>query len=219
MNRLYLGLVHYPVMNKLGERIVTSVTNLDIHDIARLATTFGCPGYYLITPDKAQQDLIERIRDHWKTNQGLMYNPDRSLALDRVRTGDNIESVIDLITTQEGLRPIVVTTTARNLPAQISFGNLQLITKGSSPVLLLFGTGYGLCDDIHEMADYILSPIKGQGGYRHLSVRSAVAIVLDRISSDNINGRNHGYSATSWQRPNQNRLSRLSRRRYGQGPL
>ncbi|HNX37538.1 MAG TPA: RNA methyltransferase [Candidatus Cloacimonadota bacterium] len=219
MSKLYLGLVHYPVLNKLGKRIMTSVTNLDIHDIARLAACYNCRGYYLITPDSQQQTLIEKICLHWKTNEGLMYNPDRSRALALVRTADSIETVTDLITSQEGLRPIVVTTTARILPAQMTYGKLSLAASGTRPVLLLFGTGYGLCDEIHEQADYILSPIKGTGAYRHLSVRSAVAIVLDRISSEKIDGRNHGYSATSWQRPNQNRLSRLSRRRYGQGPL
>jgi hypothetical protein len=32
-----------------------------------------------------------------------------------------------------------------------------------------------------EQADYILEPIYGPGEYNHLSVRSAVAIILDRL--------------------------------------
>ncbi|MCK4696288.1 MAG: RNA methyltransferase, partial [Candidatus Cloacimonetes bacterium] len=31
---------------------------------------------------------------------------------------------------------------------------------------------------------YILKPIKGVGNYNHLSVRSAAAIVLDRLTSE-----------------------------------
>jgi hypothetical protein len=46
----YLGLVHHPIKNKRGDVVTTSVTNLDIHDIARSARTFGFDGYYIITP-------------------------------------------------------------------------------------------------------------------------------------------------------------------------
>ena len=47
--------------------------------------------------------------------------------------------------------------------------------------LLLFGTGWGLTDEVVQKADYRLRPIKGPTGYHHLSVRSAVSIILDRI--------------------------------------
>ena len=41
MPRLYLALVHYPVVNRRGEVIVSALINLDLHDIARAAKTFG----------------------------------------------------------------------------------------------------------------------------------------------------------------------------------
>ncbi len=42
---IYIGLVHHPVRNRHGETVATAVTNLDIHDIARAARTYGIRGY------------------------------------------------------------------------------------------------------------------------------------------------------------------------------
>ncbi|SVE60327.1 uncharacterized protein METZ01_LOCUS513181, partial [marine metagenome] len=35
-NDVHLALVHYPVYNKNGETITSSVTTLDVHDILRV---------------------------------------------------------------------------------------------------------------------------------------------------------------------------------------
>jgi hypothetical protein len=48
-------------------------------------------------------------------------------------------------------------------------------------LVLLFGTAWGLADEILEAADHRLAPINGKGAYNHLAVRSAVAIILDRL--------------------------------------
>ena len=218
MSPLYLALVHHPVLNKVGERVTTSISNLDIHDIARAALTYGVKAYYIIHSDPRQKRLLDQIRQFWQ-EPGLPYNPQRSQALARVRHSDTIEDMLNEITKQEEKRPLIITTTARLLREQISFEYLKTQTSNEKPVLLIFGTGYGLCDEVHQAADHVLAPIFGCGDYNHLSVRSAVSVVLDRISSEYIYGRNHGYSAHSWQRPNQNRLSRLSPRRHGEGPL
>jgi len=45
----------------------------------------------------------------------------------------------------------------------------------------MFGTGFGLASEVLDKADYILDPITGVNGYNHLPVRSAVAIILDRL--------------------------------------
>ena len=37
--KLHVGLVHHPVRSREGGVITTSVTNLDVHDIARAART------------------------------------------------------------------------------------------------------------------------------------------------------------------------------------
>lgn len=194
---------------------MSSVTNLDLHDIARACECYGVSAFFVITPDKFQQQLVTRITRFWESSEALLYNPHRSEALDLISCCDSLADCQKQITNQEGVRPLVITTTAKSMPEQLKFPQLRILTQSSNPVLLCFGTGYGLCSEIHETADHILEPITGRGSYNHLSVRSAVAIVLDRSLSEDINGRNHGYSANNRQRPNQNRLPRLSRRRYG----
>ena len=57
MPNLYLALTHYPVVNKRGEIIASALTNLDLHDIARVARTYGVKGYYVITPLEDQREL------------------------------------------------------------------------------------------------------------------------------------------------------------------
>jgi hypothetical protein len=183
MNSLYVGLVHYPVFNKNGETIQTSVTNLDIHDIARSALTFGVKTFYVLTPDTTQKDFVHQVIRFWQSDSGQTYNRNRSAALSTIQITDSVESAIQLITMQEEMQPLVISTTARSLENQITFEKVRDFLNQKRPVLLLFGTGYGLTETIHQDADFVLQPVKGIGDYNHLSVRSAVAIVLDRITS------------------------------------
>ncbi len=55
-----------------------------------------------------------------------------------------------------------------------------MIEDRETPLFLLFGTGWGLTQEVKDSSDYVLAPIEGKG-YNHLSVRSAVAIILDRL--------------------------------------
>ena len=51
-------------------------------------------------------------------------------------------------------------------------------------MILVFGTGWGISDVFYPEVHRILAPVygpEGNGGYNHLSVRSAVAIILDRL--------------------------------------
>ena len=50
------------------------------------------------------------------------------------------------------------------------------------PQVILFGTAWGLAPELLDSADQVLKPIEGTGRYNHLSVRSAVAIILDRLA-------------------------------------
>ena len=56
----------------------------------------------------------------------------------------------------------------------------KLIEEGRV-VLLLFGTAWGLHDELLETVDYVLAPVTGRNGYNHLSVRTAAAIIMDRL--------------------------------------
>jgi hypothetical protein len=183
----YAALVHGPVRNKNGEPVTTAVTGLNVHDIARAVKTYGGKGYYLVTPLPAQQALVARMIGHWRTGHGAAYNPTRKDALDGVRVTDTLAAAVADIEAVEGLPPRVVATSARPAPgvAPVSFAALrEALETGPEPVLLVFGTGWGLTPEALAAVDALLPPIHGpQGpeGFNHLSVRAAVAVVLDRL--------------------------------------
>ncbi|HHZ15637.1 MAG TPA: RNA methyltransferase [Candidatus Cloacimonetes bacterium] len=183
MASLHIALIHYPVLNKAAEQICSSLTNLDIHDIARLSLFYGVTNYWIVHPQPEQQKLLSTILDFWNNSRDLPYNPSRSEALGLIKHTRNFDSLIDDITTQEATRPTIISTTARTMPKQISFNKLKTLHQSPRPLLLVFGTAYGLDDEIHSRADHILAPLTGAGDYNHLSVRSAVAVILDRITS------------------------------------
>jgi hypothetical protein len=184
MLSVYVGLVHYPVLGKQGETITTSVTNLDIHDIARSCRTFGVKKYFIITPLKIQQTLVQRILGHWKKDESGFYNPDRQNALASAEVIDSVELAQQEVTKTEQNQVKIVVTGAR-FDSSLEVNQMMqsvFVDKGS--ILLLFGTGHGLEKAVVESADYALAPILGNAhdGYNHLSVRSAAAIYLNQIS-------------------------------------
>ena len=186
MGELYLGLIHYPVLNKRGEVIVTSVTNLDIHDIARSAVAYGVSRYFIINPVPSQRSLTRRIIEHWMAGYGMSYNPDRGHALGVVDVVESLAEAVQTITGDSGRSPTIIGTSARVGNKSVSFSGLRtMIEKDGTPYLLLFGTGWGMADEVKEVCAYMIEPIQGTGGYRHLSVRSAAAIVLDRLKGRN----------------------------------
>lgn len=181
MTTLNIALIHHPVMNKRDEVIGSAVTNLDIHDIARAAKTYGVANYFITTPYKDQQQLVRELLAHWQTGHGATYNPARKEALDIVELADSLEMVIERLTEQYGRRPLIVATSAilrDNTASYVEIG--QRIAQGD-PVLLLFGTAHGLAPEILQKTDATLPPIKGGTQYNHLSVRSAASIIIDRL--------------------------------------
>lgn len=177
-----IALIHYPVYDRNRQVVATAVTNLDLHDIARASKTFGLDRYYVVTPVPSQQALSERIARHWQEGWGATYNPKRKAALDIMQVAESLDAVLADMTTNYGTAPKVVVTGASARDNAISYAGLQrIIREGDTPILLLFGTGWGMTEELFDRADFILGPIKGPGEYNHLSVRSAAAIVLDRL--------------------------------------
>jgi len=182
MADLALVLLHHPVLDKNGQLVTTALTNMDIHDIARSAFTYGVRRFYIATPVKALQVLAAKIMDHWETGYGSTYNPTRKDALSIVRLERDLDSTIMTWERETGARPRLVVTSARPGPRRMSFTTLrQELETHSEPHLIVFGTGWGLAPEVTERADVILEPIWGPTDYNHLSVRSAAAIVLDRL--------------------------------------
>lgn len=181
-SNVYIGLLHTPVYNKNMDVITTSITNLDLHDIARSASTYGVARYYVIHPVPAQQELARRILGYWTGGFGSEYNPDRQQAFQVLSLVAGLEEALAEVEQEWGVKPVLVTTDARTYPNTVSYIELkQRIASETGPFFVLFGTGWGIIKEVMQQADYILEPIYGPGEYNHLSVRSAVSIILDRL--------------------------------------
>ena len=183
---LAIALIHYPVLNKRGETIGSAVTNLDLHDISRVARTYGVIDFFVATPYKDQLELIAEITGHWQFGHGAFANPARKEALSLIRPIDGLENIVSEITDKFDQEVLVVATSARQQNNErMSYGELRThLNERKSPVLLLFGTAHGLAPEVIEKADKTLPPIGLNSDYNHLSVRSAVSIILDRLVGD-----------------------------------
>jgi hypothetical protein len=75
-------------------------------------------------------------------------------------------------------------TSARSGPNRTPFSTLRSeLERSPEHHLIVLGTGWGLAPEVMERADVILEPVLGPTDYNHLSVRSAAAIILDRLLS------------------------------------
>ena len=182
MSKVYVGLLHYPVYNRRMETITTSVTNLDLHDIARVAATYELDGYFVIQPDESQRQLAEAVLAFWRTEEGKQYNKDRYQAFERLVLTDTLAHALEMI--RKTCRQVhMVVTDAKPQAEMTSYETMRrlLLADDDEGYLLLFGTGWGIDREVMDKADHCLPPIMGRGSYNHLSVRSAAAIVIDRL--------------------------------------
>lgn len=179
--KLNVALMHYPMKDKQGDTVATAITNLDLHDISRSCRTYSVENYYVVTPIVAQREIASRVINHWMDGFGSTYNPNRMEAFSHTMLMDSLSEAVLDIEKLHKKRPLIVATTARPDRATITAKHLGVISE-EQPVLIIFGTGWGFADEVLETADYILEPIEGVGEFNHLSVRSAVAILLDRIT-------------------------------------
>jgi len=186
--RLSLALVHYPVKGRQGETLASAITNLDLHDIARAAKTYGVNRFYVVTPLEDQKALAGKIVSHWQNGAGSVYNPHRGRALDLVSVFSDIGEAVSEIAARGHASVKIVATSAVRHRRSTGFSEFKKILEnpGNEGVgfLLALGTAWGLADEFIEAADYVLAPIYGQNDYNHLSVRSAAAIMLDRLFGD-----------------------------------
>ena len=180
---IYVALMHHPVYDKNHQVVTTAVTNMDIHDICRAGKTYGIQGFYVVTPVKPLQKLALKIIDHWEVGYGSQYNVTRKDALALARISDNLDDTIIDIEKECSQKPLIVVTSARDTGTErTSFVALQdMLQSVTRPFLVIFGTGWGLTETIISRADYVLEAVAGGSDYNHLSVRSAAAIILDRL--------------------------------------
>jgi hypothetical protein len=181
---LYLVLLHYPVYNKNKEIIATSIVTHDIHDISRASKTFGVKKFYLVQPLENERKMVERILSFWNT-KGKNYNPNRLEAISVLSMKESFEAVINEIKAFEQTEPTLIGTSAQEQNVKsINYKSAAALLEDKKTVVLVFGTGWGIADEVKSKLNFFLPPIYGIGEFNHLSVRSAVAIVLDRIISN-----------------------------------
>ncbi len=183
-------MVHHPVLNRIGETIASAVTNLDLHDLARLACTYGLPACFIVTPLVDQKALVAALLEHWCEGVGKEMHPDREQALRCLRVVDSIDSACDGIEKDRGRRPKVWATSARECGEgllTLSNARKDLLADSEIPRLILLGTGWGLAPPVLDEADAVLEAIGGVNGYNHLSVRCAAAVLVDRLLFNGVN--------------------------------
>jgi hypothetical protein len=182
MAELFVALLHYPVLDKNGQIVTSAVTQIDIHDIARSATTYGARRFYVVTPVPALRALSEKILEHWETGYGSTYNLTRKEALSLVGLENDLDGTLVAVERATGQRATLIVTSAHDGPNRVDYATLRArLERDDGTYLLVFGTGWGLAPEVMQRADIILAPILGPTPYNHLSVRAAAAIILDRL--------------------------------------
>lgn len=179
LSRLAVALVHYPVLNRRDEVIATAVTNLDLHDIARICRTFGVGRFFVVTPIIEQQQVVEQIIQHWVHGFGATHNPDRCSAFQLIETVADLETAKDCWGEEHSCPARIVITSAKGTEGLTGQDCMNLLAE--NPVLLVLGTGSGLAPEIIDQKYEKFQPILGVADYNHLPVRAAAAIILDRI--------------------------------------
>lgn len=182
MRRVAAVLIHHPVLDRAGEVVTTAITNLDLHDIARSAHTFGLSDFFVAHPIAAQRELAERVQSHWTTGSGARRIPDRSPAMQSLRIVKSLEEAMTAL----GEPELWVTSASEREGALAhSAARARIAGPDPRPVLIAFGTGWGLARGVMDKAEAVLSPIHSPraDGYNHLSVRAAAAIFFDRLLS------------------------------------
>jgi len=180
-NNLYMALIHYPVSNKKGNTIASALTTIDMHDIARAAITFGVRGFYVVTPLMDQQVLAHEVIAHWTDGVGGVLNPFRKQALELIRVVSTFEDAVKEIENERQARVVTIATSAASHEHAVTTETLARQLESDASHVVTFGTAWGMSSEFIQNCDLVLKPVQGMNGYNHLSVRSAVSIILDRI--------------------------------------
>ena len=178
---LSVVLLHDGMVDKQKKLVTASLTLIDVHDIARSSATYSTSAFYVAHPGPTIRKLARTLKAHWEEGYGATYNPNRKEAIEHVRIVSSLDEAITDIDTRTGKLPKLIATSAHDGGKRLSFsGGKELLATGE-PCLLMLGTAWGMAEELLKRADYFLEPVKGPGSYNHLSVRSACAIMLDRL--------------------------------------
>ncbi len=179
---LSVVLLHDQMVDKTGKLITSSLTMIDVHDIARSSRTYGLTNAFIAHPSPTLRKLARTLKTHWEGEFGTRYNSNRKEALEYTEIVSDLDEAIAKVDLRTGKLPKLIATSAKDGGDRVSFETMrQMINNDEQPYLIMFGTGWGMSEALLKRADYFLKPINGPGAYNHLSVRAACAIVLDRL--------------------------------------
>jgi hypothetical protein len=137
---------------------------------------------YIVHPIVEQREFAATVIDHWRFDFGRAFDGRRREALETIKIVDTLDDAIIDASAVAGVRPSIVHTSARTSGGMMTAELRQKMeARDAPPVMILFGTGFGLAPSVIERADIVLNAILGPGDYNHLSVRAAVSIILDRL--------------------------------------
>jgi hypothetical protein len=180
MRQVSAVLIHYPILDRERAVVTGAITNLDLHDISRSAHTYGLAAFYVAHPIAAQRELATRVRDHWLTGSGSRRIPDRVPPMRDLKVVTSLDEALE----SSGPGTQLWVTSAQATGTTLSHDAAREALRGEGPpVLIAFGTGWGLADEVMRRADALLDPIRSPraDGFNHLSVRAAAAIIFDRV--------------------------------------
>ena len=183
MADLFVALIHHPVLNRNGRIVTSAITSLDLHDIARSAHTYGVRAMYVVHPVAEQRAFALRVLDHWRLGYGRLYDSRRREALDLVEVVEDLEAALKAAEVLAKAFPLLVYTSA-SASGGASYRELRSKVENieGPPIMLMFGTGFGLAPAMRERADVVLDAVCGPAEYNHLSVRAAASVILDRLA-------------------------------------
>ncbi len=171
-SEIAVALVHHPVVNRLGELTTTAITTMDVHDFARTCAFYDAAPVYLVHPAAGMQSMVQDICDYWLNGEGGERNPGRRAVLSSVRMIDALDDAL-----ADADYRLWYTSAA---PPGKAMSAIEDLRDMPGPHLIVFGTGWGLDASRLPPPNGWLRPIEGIGKVRHLSVRAALAIYLDR---------------------------------------
>jgi len=171
-DNIAVALAHHPVMNRNGESSTTAITSMDVHDFARTCAFYDAAPVYMVHPAEGMHAMVRDICDYWLKGAGGERNPGRRDVLATVRTLYSLEQALD-----DAPYRLWYTSAA---PPQGAVQDIETLCNIPGPHLIVFGTGWGLDVAGLPPPNGWLRPIEGIGKVRHLSVRAALAIYMDR---------------------------------------
>lgn len=176
ISKLSVAIVHHPCLNKNGDEVCATVSEYDVFDASRLSLAYPIHRMYIVNNQPAQRELVFRL---------LKHGNDCSSRADERGVFSKTMWAADLSAVRaefEGPPPVVVATSAR-APSNVSIVSFSRVREllQDHRVILVVGKAWGLAQSVLNEADFVLEPIDAGTGYNHLSVRSALAILIDRL--------------------------------------